>query len=294
MTDAQARRRPSWSRLGSELRRLRRQAGLNQEAIARALSATKRTSKATIERIELGGAHGGSPPSVQAVMDWAQACAMARPDLTALRALAEAALDEHRPFRDWGDLASIQEGIRADEAAAATLRNFNPWGIPGLLQIPDYARAVIAMGDPRRAGEAGAAVAVRMRRQAILYEPARQFEFLVTEAALRWRPAGPAVQRAQLAHVAAVVTQPGISFGVLPLDREGRTRPDTGFVLYEDRAEGGTPFAAVELPHERVEASTPADVEFYRARFALLKEEAVHGADALALVRDIASSLART
>jgi transcriptional regulator with XRE-family HTH domain len=283
MSDA----RPSWSRLGAELRRLRRQAGRNQEAIAGALG----VSKATVERIELGGAHGGSPPSVQAVTDWAQACSVARPDLPALRALAEAALDEHRPFRDWGSLASIQEGIRADEAGAMTLRNFNPWGVPGLLQTAAYAAAVLGMADPRRAGEAPQAVAVRMARQAILHEPGRRLEFLVTEAGLRWRPVAAAGMAAQLAQVASLATSPAVALGVLPLGSPRRTRPDAGFVLYEDRAGGSSPFTAVELPHERVEASTPADVDLYRAKFALLQAEAVTGDDAVEFVREVARSL---
>src|SRR5690348_7779965 len=171
MSDAQARRRPSWGRLGEELRRLRRQAGLNQEAIAAALA----VSKATVERIELGGAHGGSPPSVQAVMAWAEACAVAQPDITALRALAEAALDEHRPYRTWGTLAAIQESIRADEASAMTLRNFNPWGIPGLLQTARYARALLEMEDSRSLGQVAEATTIRARRQEILDDPGRRF-----------------------------------------------------------------------------------------------------------------------
>jgi transcriptional regulator with XRE-family HTH domain len=277
MSDAQARRRPSWGRLGTELRRLRTQAGLNRAAIGAAIG----TSAETVTRIELGGAHGGSPPSVQRVLDWARACEVAGPDEAALRVLAEAALDEHRPYRAWGSLAEVQAGIQADEAAAMTLRNFNPWGIPGLLQSPGYARAVLEIAGRPGTDEA---VAVRMARQAILGDPRRTFEFLVTGEGLRRYPGTVTAQRLQLAHLADTMARPSVTVGVIGPDAWLPITPPLGFVLYEDRAEGGTPFVAVELPHERVEASTPADVDFYRARFAELRELATFGDEARALI----------
>jgi transcriptional regulator with XRE-family HTH domain len=291
MSDAQVRRRPAWGRLGTELRRLRRQAGLNQEAIAAAIG----LSKATVERYELGGAHGGSPPSFMTVMTWADACEVAHPDRAALRALAEAALDEHRPYRDWGSLASLQEGVKADEATARVLRNFDPWGVPGLLQTAEYAEAILAMTDPRRADEVAEAVAVRMARQAILYQPGRRFEFLTTEEGLRRAPASVDVQRAQLAHLAAVVGHPSITFRVIPAGAPMTASLGTGFVLYEDRASGDSdaaaPFVAIELPHERVEVNLATEVEFYRARYETLSAGALEGGQAAALVQAMAGEL---
>jgi transcriptional regulator with XRE-family HTH domain len=286
MSEPQARRRPAWARLGSELRRLRKQAGLNQEAIRAALG----VGKGTVDRYEAGGGRGGAPPSVQAFVTWAQACAVAEPDVPLLRALAAAALDEHSPYRDWGSLAQIQDDIGADEAGALTLRNFNNWGIPGLVQTAEYAHLVLTLADLRRTGDVAKAVAARLRRQVVLSEPGRRFGFLLTEAALRFRPAGlsPAGLRAQLAYLAAAAARPGVELGVIPAGGEGGALPRCPFVLYEDPVNGGGPFAAVELPHERVEARTPGDYAIYRDTFTILWGEALTGNQAAAFVAEAA------
>jgi transcriptional regulator with XRE-family HTH domain len=288
MSDAQARRRPSWGRLGDELRRLRKLAGLNLETVAAAL----KVSKATVTRHELGGAHGGSPPSVRAVMLWAAACEIASPDRPVLRALAEAALDEHRPYEDWGSLATIQQGVKADEATASTLRNFDPWGVPGLFQTGDYAAAILAMTDPRRGdAEVAEAVAVRMDRKSVLYRPGRRFEFLVTEEGLRRPPAGREVQRTQLDELARAVRLQAVVFRIIPTGAPMRASLGTGFVLYEDRDEDGLPFVGIELPTGRAEKNSPAEVKFFQARYEALSEGAIHGTEAVAFIRDIEESL---
>jgi hypothetical protein len=102
------------------------------------------------------------------------------------------------------------------------IRNFQPGIIPGLLQATEYARRIMASASLNHDASLGAAVAARLGRQEALHNPARAFEFLVTEAALRYRPGAPDVLTtphgdlpaaltqetltAQLDHLAAVVT----------------------------------------------------------------------------------------
>lgn len=286
MSDAQARRRPAWGRLGEELRRLRRQARISQDAMGTVLG----VHRSTIERIETGGANGGSPPSLQAVLDWAAATEVGHPDVPMLRALQEAAYSEHRPYREWGTVASIQAAIQADEATALTIRNFNPWGVPGLLQTSRYARALLEMDDVRGLGDIAEAVAIRITRQSKLDEAGSRFEFLVTEEGLRRRVGSLAVHGAQLAHLADAAAEPAVTLRVIPLGAELRASATTGFVLYEDRPDGG-PFVAIELPHARVEASAPADVVLYQELYGLLLAGAAPEKDTPQLIREIARSL---
>ena len=119
--------------------------------------------------------------------------------------------------------------------AAGTVRNFQPGIIPGLLQTAEYARRIIEMSDISGEGDHGAAVAARLDRQEALHDRNRHFEFLLTEAALRYRPGPPEVLTAQLDHLAALATLETITFGVIPADAEMHAITRCGFILYEDR-----------------------------------------------------------
>ena len=190
------------------------------------------------------------------------------------------------PLRDRldGGLTAVQQLVRELKATARTLRNFQP-GIPGLLQTAGYARSILYLAD--ETADTGAAVAARLARQEILHQPGRAFEFLLTEAALRYRPAGT-LRTAQLDHLAAVVTLETISFGVIPADAEMHAITRWGFVIYEDRIDELPPFVIAETPHASVYANDPADVQVYRDQLAAFRESAVYGDDALKIVRRIA------
>ena len=124
--------------------------------------------------------------------------------------------------------------MRGLESTARTLRNFQPGIVPGLLQTAEYAAASWASPTDDTA-DIGAAVAARLARQQSLHDPDRRFEFLMTEAALRFRPGPREVLTAQLDHLAAVVTLEKITFGVIPADAEMHAITRCGFILYEDR-----------------------------------------------------------
>ena len=51
------------------------------------------------------------------------------------------------------------------------------------MQTPEYARASLANFP----GDHPQAIAKRLDRQAVLYDPAKRFIFVLTEAAVRWQ-----------------------------------------------------------------------------------------------------------
>jgi Domain of unknown function (DUF5753) len=223
-----------------------------------------------------------------------------------LLALAEAAAGEVATFRIGlsSGLAAVQDSVGDLEASARVVRNFQPGIIPGLLQTAEYARRIMALADIGHHGGHAAAVAARLGRQQALHDPARSFEFLLTEAALRYRPAPPPMRTtqlgsrrdpltnqartAQLDHLAAVVTLETISFGVISADAQMHAITRCGFILYEHRTGGQQPLAAVETPHASLYASDPADIALYREQLDRLRRSAVYGAAALDIVRSIA------
>jgi len=286
VNEAQA--RPHWARLGRELKRLREFAGLTQRDMAVAL----KISQTTVDRIEDGGPRG-KPLAWPRVQEWARACSAAHPDLAQLREMTESALDEHTLFRNLMSegLAAAQDDIRAEEAVARTMRNFNPWGVPGLFQTPEYARRVLMLSDYRRAGGIEAAVEARMRRQEILGDGKHRLDFVMTEAGLLWRPGPVPVLAVQLAHLAEAVTRPDVTFSVIPAGVLAHAIPSCGFVIHEDLDSGEDPWVAVELHHKRVTTGKPEDVEIYRAQYELLRRSAVTGDAARALIAAAAADL---
>lgn len=155
---------------------------------------------------------------------------------------------EHRSWR-----LSMRQGQAAVQGdynqlvlASTLIRHFEVTVVPGLLQTPAYAWAMFAeMADlvGPEAGDLDAAVAVRLQRQALLYQPGRQFEFLLTEAVLRWLLVPAEVMRAQLDRLHTVIGLPNVRFGVLPFGVQLHAIPQHSVVIYQ----GKESVAAVEL-----------------------------------------------
>jgi hypothetical protein len=104
------------------------------------------------------------------------------------------------------------------ESIAGSIRTYEPGGVPGLLQVAGYARAVASRRWPdASAAEVARLVERRMRRQQMLREPgARHLWAVMEESALRDLRAGRKVMRAQLRYLIKLVDQPGVAISVLP------------------------------------------------------------------------------
>jgi transcriptional regulator with XRE-family HTH domain len=270
------------ARLGSELRQVRRLAGLSGQEMGRQVG----VSQKTVSRIE----NGETVPSLPQVTAWARAAKVPTDRRAILAALAEAAVNEVSVFRERlaGGLAAVQVSVRESEADSRTIRNFQLGIVPGLLQTAEYARRILALADINGSGDHEAAAVIRLERQQILHERGRRFEFLMTEAALRWRPGPAEVLRSQLLQVASIASLENVDIGVIPADVEMHAIPRCSFILHEDRDDDQPAVAFVETPHAALYATEPSDVEIYRGELARFRESAVHGDDAIEFVRALA------
>ena len=266
--------------LGAALRRLRKDAGLSGEDMATALG----ISQSRVSRMELG--QQIAAPGI--VDGWARAAQAPSAEREKLLGIAEAAATETVSWRRAMDrgLARLQEDSAALEASAATILNFQIAGIPGLLQIPEYARRVFAAGHPGRP-DIAATVAARMNRQAILYDDSKHIEFILAEAAVRWRVGPENLMRAQVDKIITVSSLENVTIGIIPQAAEADVWHDHGFNILEDRADDGDPVVHVETLADGLTLTDPADVSAYRDAFADLRRIAVTGADAQALLRQI-------
>jgi transcriptional regulator with XRE-family HTH domain len=286
MTEPPTEPRVQRQRLGAELRRLRTLAGLSGREVGRRTG----ISHPNVSRIE----NGQTVPSLPQVRAWASAVDLAAGDLARLTSMTEAALNEVTTYR-----ASLRAGLpvfQADvqdlESTTRIMRTFQTATVPGLLQTADYAWHVLSLASQRPRTEIAEAVAVRLRRQSVIADPARQFEWIMTESAVRWRPAGmrPEVHSAQLDRIIAVASLANVTIGVIPRDAILKTIIWCGFDLFDERDFGYPPFVVVETPHAAVYASDPADIEFYRDHLSAVREAAVFGDEAIAAMQAVAGS----
>jgi transcriptional regulator with XRE-family HTH domain len=94
------------------------------------------------------------------------------------------------------------------EHGAAGIRGYESLLVPGLLQTPDYSRAIMAPDVTVRPVEVDQRVEVRQRRQQRLTgDDPLHLTAILSEAALRQQIGGPAVLRGQLEHLARLIEE---------------------------------------------------------------------------------------
>ncbi|MEB8338314.1 helix-turn-helix domain-containing protein [Streptomyces endophyticus] len=104
------------------------------------------------------------------------------------------------------------------ETDAKTLRTYEPQYVTGLLQTPDYARAVLRGGLPNGSEEdLERRVELRLRRQGLLdKEDAPTLWVVMEEAVLHKEVGSPEVMHEQIGHLLEVSELPHISLDVVP------------------------------------------------------------------------------
>lgn len=269
---------PSQQRLISILRGLRVGAGLTTYQLAERLG----WSQSRVTRIENGIIRAGADDTDA----WAEATGADSGTRETLASLAYSAWNEVRSWRvsHRGGLAARQRELGQMEQRATEVRQFQPEAIPGLLQSESYARRLLAFADVTDKGGTGDAAKARIKRQAILREPGRAFDFVLGEGALRWRPGPREVMEEQLGHLLAAAALPSVSLSVIPFDREAVTAYQHAFTIYRIP---DAPTVLVEFYHGETFPSLPDEIEMYERLFAMLKDSALHGDEALAFARSV-------
>ncbi|MGW2647872.1 helix-turn-helix domain-containing protein [Streptomyces sp. NPDC001393] len=202
-------------RLGTELRRLREAAGLKAREVAGLLSSTS----AQMSQVEAGLA-GVSEERVRRLAAH-YACA----DEGFIEALIAMATDRTQGW--WenyrGVLPPVFLDVAETEYHATFLREVVTSHVPGLLQTPDYARAVFGYMVPELPdSELEPRVEHRMRRRAVLERDAPvHYETIVHEAALRILVSDRRTALAQLREVLRAIEGGHATVRVIPFAREG-------------------------------------------------------------------------
>jgi transcriptional regulator with XRE-family HTH domain len=264
--------------LADALRHLRKASGLSGERLARRSG----MSQSKISRIETGRLL----PSVVDVDRMLQALGVDRATAGDLLALARVANTEYQDVR-----ASVRRGLHhrqrelaALEAESTEIRHFLPTLITGLLQIPEYMRAAISTPVEPASGDPHKAIALKLQRQAVLHDPSKHFEFLLTESAVRWQLCQPSIMALQIDRLVSLSWLPNIRLGILPLEAHVGDGPYHTFVTYDER------LVTIELFTGQLVLRDPKDAAHYRALFDFFGEHALWDDAARSFLAGVAAS----
>lgn len=218
--------------LAQQLRRLRENAGLTGVALAEKLDWTQ----PRVSKIETGK-QLPSEEDLRAFVLAAGADEATVQDLLELRSQANAISREWRHGRSQGQ-AETQRSYDELVRAATVIRNAEVTTVPGLLQTREYARyqaqqQVQLIGYD--AAEVEVALDAKERRQEVLLDTSKRFEFLVTEAALRLLYCPADVMVAQLGRLLDLTfPKPHLRFAITPFDVRLAVVPQNRFIILDD------------------------------------------------------------
>lgn len=272
--------------LGTRLRDLREHAGLTGAELAGALGSGWRQPK--ISKIETGR----QLPTEAELAAWAAATGGNLDELARLRQQAAVDYRTHKErITSAGGAIAHQQDLTALAESCTFLAEFQPALIPGYLQTAAYMREMAAthafLADDGMPPETlQHVIATKIRRQAILYEPGREFVHVVTEAALRLRigAVSTSTLRGQLIHLAELATLPRHTFGVLPFTSQCPAQP-SGFSLYD------RDLVSVETTAGVLQLTDPDAITRHSRWLDQLVDVALTGSDAATFCRRLAADL---
>ncbi|MGY5125582.1 helix-turn-helix domain-containing protein [Streptomyces nigrescens] len=202
--------------LGTQLRRLREGAGITREAAGDAI----RGSHAKISRLELGRVSCKERDVADLLTLYNVTDEAVRADFLKLARRTSSPGWWHQ----YGDvLPGWFETHIGLEEAASVIRTYEVQFVPGLLQTPDYARAVAQLGHPRSSSEEiERRVQLRVQRQELLTIPdAPRVWAVIDEASLRRPLGGPEVMADQLRHLLKMTELPNVTLQIAPFSLGG-------------------------------------------------------------------------
>ncbi|GGT29294.1 transcriptional regulator [Streptomyces kurssanovii] len=221
-------RRERMKALGVRLRGLRTEAGLTGAVLAQRAG----VGQPTVSKVETGR----MVPSPDVLDRLSRALGLDDSTVREVRDLlvaVEAAADSGPASGDEAPAGAVlDEAVRS----ARLVRSFQCVVLPAMLQSAEYARHVFESAPNSTPEAVGRAVAARVERQRVLYEPGRESVFVLTEAVLRTWAGSPALMLAQLDRVLAVESLSTVRLGVIPWRRPVPLLPRHGFTLCDQRA----------------------------------------------------------
>ena len=174
------------------------------------------------------------------------------------------------------------------EAEALSIRDYEPGVFPGLLQVPEYARAVHEGAMPRLSARViDERIEVRRIRQNLLYkEEPTTLDAVIDEAVLHRIVGRPAVMRRQIDHVIEACGRPNVALRVIPFSAGAHPALDSTFIILEQRPPVPS-VVYVEGLVGQIYLERPQDVERYTQVFDRLSSLALDPTESMNLMLQI-------
>lgn len=197
-------------RLGAELRKLRKRAGLSGDEAGALLDA----DRTRISHIEAGRMDVPRNGLYRLLRSYG--C----PEGALFEGLMEMAQDRGKGW--WDEYQEVTSPVARDlaelEARSTSIRMHEPQLIPGMLQTGDYAHAVIAALEPD-AERVDRFVQFRLDRQRVLDgDEATAYHAIISEPALHVRIGSATTMRRQLVRLIEVARLPHVTVQVFPFE----------------------------------------------------------------------------
>ena len=207
--------------LGALLRELRNEHGWTVEEVAQRLG----FSSSKVSRLETGQ-RGASPADIRSLCDLYAIDGDQRQHFLELAR-------EGKQRAWWQPLGLPYATYVGLEAEATSISDFGLGFMPGLLQTPAYARAIVRAAVPKWVPEVvEQRVQGRMTRQQILFaEQPPEFEAVVDESVLHRVVGSPAVMRDQLEHLMELTDLPHVTLRVIPYDAGALPAGNNKFII---------------------------------------------------------------
>jgi len=268
--------------LGRELRGLREGSGRTGNQFARELG----WAQSKVSRLETGA----QIATEQDLEVWCKVLGATRGDYARLLSLLGKAEAEYlgwkESYRLAGDGERKQEEILRYERLSRRIVEFQPSIVPGLLQTQAYAGEILrsATGPAMfgaTEGEIERMIAVRMRRQEVLYDRTKDVRVIILESVLRTAMGPGPVMVEQLLRLRDLHRFTSARLAIIPNGARVPIIPLGGFTVYDDD------LVVLETLSGEQHLSGGAEVSAYSKATALLESAAVEGDDAGALIERV-------
>ncbi|MCX4809399.1 helix-turn-helix domain-containing protein [Streptomyces sp. NBC_01239] len=267
-------------KLGAELRALRAEAGFTSGEAARLVG----WHQSKVSRIETG-ASGVKPPDVRLLLDAYQVADPQLRDMLLVLAGSDDVGGRHHWWHAYrGVLPPAYRDFISLESQASTLRTLETSVVPGLLQTPEYARAVTraAVGGPDNDGpeRLDALVQVRMARQDVLRaDPPLALSVVLDEAVLRREVGGPGVMARQLDRLVEAARLPQVRLQVLPFAAGAHIGVTGPFVIFSFPSTSDLDVVVLDHLTSSLYLERKEDLEAYSEAFSTLQFHALSPED---------------
>lgn len=277
-------------RLAGELRKLRADAGLSQEQLAKLIGKKNRNQIVKLENAQ-------ASPDPDDILKLLEVLQVDDDRWTLIYTMATEASQ-----RSWWESNSHAMGARqtltADlEAGAVTIREYQQTFPPGLLQTEEYARSRYESAATLQPPDAGLdkVVAGRAGRQRMMRRPGGPtYEVILDEMVVRRLTAPPGVVKQQLYHMAAEANrEPKIIVRVLPAEAvvADYTVPRSTYSVYTYPDSGDPTVVAVDTVTSDLVLTELGEVRPYEELYNRLHDAALSPADSLELLTAAAAAL---